>query len=247
MRKLNKATTEKKMTIKMLLCIIYLIVITILFVCSYRLFQEKYYAKPWGEIESVEEYAYIEVSRMSEKFAYYEEENLGIHFVIEKEDTGVWHTYLIGINEDEYDKYKDIIDYTYERIEEEPAPVKVYGYAEIIKDDLKQIAIKNVDNFVPSENEIKITEDNFETYLTNSYLNTTKEKTDHFSSTLFITLILLFVMISLFLFTIFDKDNFIYTLSDEFTEKIKKIRKKKNKKNKRNKIEKTEDNKKEEE
>ena len=87
----------------MFLCIVYLIVITILFVCSYKLFQEKYAAKPWGEVKSVEEYTYIEVSRMSEKFAYYEEENLGIHFVIEKEDTGQWHTYLIGINEKEYD------------------------------------------------------------------------------------------------------------------------------------------------
>ena len=47
---------------------------------------------------------------MSEKFAYYAEEKLGIHFVIEKEDTGEWHTYLVGINEDEYDKYKNIID-----------------------------------------------------------------------------------------------------------------------------------------
>lgn len=210
MKKLNKKVTEKKLTIKMLLCSIYLIVITILFVCSYKLFQEKYYAKPWGEVESVEEYAYIEVSRMSEKFAYYEEENLGIHFVIEKEDTGLWHTYLIGINEEEYDKYKDIIDYTYERTDKEPEPIKVSGYPEIIKDDLKQLAIKNIENFVPAENEVKITEENFETYLTNSYLNTTKEKIDRFSPVLFITLILLFIMIAIFIFTIFDKDKLLY-------------------------------------
>ena len=144
MKKSPKRTTEKKLTIKMILCIIYLIVITILFVCSYKLFQEKYYAKPWGEVENVDEYAYIEVYRMSEKFAYYEEENLGIHFVIEKEDTGLWHTYLVGIDEEEYNKYKKIIDYTYERIDEEPQILKIYGYPEIIKDDLKKLAIKNI-------------------------------------------------------------------------------------------------------
>ena len=44
---------------------------------------------------------------MSEMFAYYEEENIGIHFVIEKEDTGVWHTYLIAINEDDYDEFME--------------------------------------------------------------------------------------------------------------------------------------------
>ncbi|MDO5394318.1 MAG: hypothetical protein Q4F33_06950 [Mycoplasmatota bacterium] len=226
MKRIKKEISEKKLTIKMFLCSIYLIVITILAVCSHRLFQEKYYAKPWGEVESVEEYSYIEVSKMSEKFAYYEEENLGIHFVIEKEDTGLWHTYLIGINEDEYNKYKDIIDYTYERTDKEPTPLKVYGYPEIIKEDLKELAIKNVANFVPAENEIKITKDNFETYLTNSYLNTTKEKTDRFSLALFISLILLFVMIALFIFTIFDKDNILYTIPEEFKEKVNNLTKK---------------------
>ncbi len=209
MKKVNKEKTEKQLTIKLCLCIVYLIVITILFVCSYKLFQAKYYARPWGEVESVDEYSYIKVSRMSEKFAYYEKENIGIHFVIEKEETGVWHTYLIAIDENEYDKYKEIIDYTYERTKEEPKPLKVYGYPEIIKTDLKNLAIKNIVNFVPSENEITITEDNFETYITNSYLDTTKEKKDYFSIILFITLILLFVMIALFIFTIFDKDKLL--------------------------------------
>ena len=209
MKKVNKEKTEKQLTIKLCLCIVYLIVITILFVCSYKLFQAKYYARPWGEVESVDEYSYINVSRMSEKFAYYEKENIGIHFVIEKESTGVWHTYLIAFDENEYDKYKEIIDYTYERTKEEPKPLKVYGYPEIIKSDLKSLAIKNIVNFVPAENEVTITEDNFETYLTNSYLDTTKEKQDYFSFILFITLILLFIMIALFLFTVFDKNKVI--------------------------------------
>lgn len=224
MKKINNETTEQKLIVKMILCIIYLIVITILFVCSYKLFQEKYTAKPWGEVESIEEYSYIEVSRMSEKFAYYEEENIGIHFVIEKEDTGVWHTYLVAIDEADYEKYKEIIDYTYERTTKEPEPLKIYGYPEIIKEDLKQLAIKNIDNFVPADNEIDITEENFETYITNSYLNTTKEKTEYFSGILFIILILLFIMIALFIFTIFDKEKII---SVGISEKLPKLRKKK--------------------
>ena len=223
MKKLNKETTERRLTIKMVLCIIYLIVITILFVCSYKLFQEKFTAKPWGEVESIEEYAYIEVSKMSEMFAYYEEENIGIHFVIEKEDTGIWHTYLIAIDENEYDKYKEIIDYTYEKTKEEPKPLKVYGYPETIKDDLKTIAIKKITDFVPAENEVEITEENFETYLTNSYLNTTREKTDYFSGILFITLILLFIMIALLIFTLLDKDKII---TDNINTKFPKLKKK---------------------
>ena len=234
MKKLNKKRTEKNLTLKLLLCSIYLVVITILFVCSYKLFQEKYDAKPWGEVESVENYSYIEVSRMSEKFAYYKEENIGVHFVIEKEDTGVWHTYLIAIDENDYDKYKKIIDYTYERTKDEPQPIRVYGYPEIIKKDLKKMAIEKIVNFIPAENEIEITEENFETYLTNSYLDTTKEKQDYFSTFLFITLILLFIMIALFIFTILDKDKFVTDISKE----IKK-RKKKQKKERIKKTEKT--------
>ena len=209
MKKSRKEKIEKKLTIKMFLCIIYLIVITILFVSSYKLFQAKYDAKPWGEVESVEEYAYIKASRMSEKFAYYEQENIGIHFVIEKEDTGIWHTYLVAINEDDYEKYKHIIDYTYERTDKEPSPMKIYGYPEIIKADLKNLAIKNIVNFIPAENEVTINAENFETYLTNSYLDTTKAKQDYFSIILFVTLILLVIMIAVFLFTVFDKNKFV--------------------------------------
>ncbi len=237
MKKKTKEKTEKRLTIKLFLCITYLIVITILFVCSYRLFQDKVYAKPWGEVESVEEYAYIEATQMSEKFAYFEEKKLGIHFVIEKEETGEWHTYLVGINEDNYNDYKELIDYTYERTDKEVPPMKIYGYPVIISDELKDLAIKNVSNFVPAENEVKITKENFETYLTNSYLDTTKEKTERFSTVLFITLILLFIMIALFVFTVLDKDKFIYTLSDEIGDKFKELKTKDKKKLKENKEE----------
>lgn len=205
MNKDNKKVTEKRLTRKLILCTIYVIAITILFVCSYKLYQRKFDIKKWSEVESVNEYSYIEVSKMSEKFAFYEKENLGIHFVIEKESTGLWHTYLIGINEKDYEKYKKIIDYTYERTKEEVAPIKVYGYPQIINDDLKQLAINNIKNFLPVENEIVITNDNFETYLTNSFLNTTIPEEEYFSSILFVTLILMFVMIGLLIYTIIDK------------------------------------------
>ena len=223
MKKIDNKSPEKKITIKLTLCIIYLIIITILFVCSYKLLQGKYDAKPWGEVESVEEYSYIKISKMSEKFAYYEAENIGIHFVIEKEDTGAWHTYLIAINENDYDKYKNIIDYTYERTKVEPEPIKVYGYPEIITDELKQLAIKNIENFVPAENEVKITEENFETYITNSYLDTTRKKKDYFSIILFVTLILLFIMIALFIFTIIDKEKITENIPIELIKATKKI------------------------
>lgn len=224
--KKKKKVNEKRLIIKFLACTVYLIVIMILFVCSYKLFEQKNNMVRWSEVESVKEYSYIEISRMSEKFAYYEEENIGIHFVIELDDTGEWRTYLVAIDEDNYAKYKDIIDYSYERITEEPEPLKVYGYPSIINEELKEIALNNIDNFLPKENKIEITSENFENYLTNSYLDTTQDKREYFNIILFATLILLMIMIFLLIFTILDKDKIVDNLDDVIDETVKSTKKK---------------------
>ena len=220
--KKEKRINEKKLVIKMLLCLIYLIVITILFTCAYRIFESEKEIPSWSDVESVDDYTYMTVYKMSEKFAYYKDADVGIHFIIEKEDTGQWHTYLIAIKESEYYKYKDIIDYTYERTDVEPKTIKVYGYPVNTSDELKSLAIKNIENFVPASNEVKITEENYTAYLTNSYLDTTKKKKDNFNFILFITMLLLFIVIMLFIFTLLDKEK-------KF-EKEKKVKKGKNKK-----------------
>lgn len=194
----KKYSKEQFIEFKLFFSIVFLIIITILFVLSYKLYQDYTTLVPWSEVESVDDYTYIDISKMSEKFAYYKDTNVGIHFVIEKEDTGLWHTYLIAINENDYDKYKNIIDYTYERIKEEPKPIRVYGYPVITDEKVKELAIKNINNFVPAENEVTITKDNYNNYLTNSYLDTTKSGNNSFSILLAITLTLLFIVILLF-------------------------------------------------
>ena len=111
----KKKQKENRLVIKMILCSLYLIVITILLVCSYKLYKEKEEIKSFQEVESIDDYTYIDIYKMSEKFAYFKDTNIGIHFVIEKENTGKWHTYLIAINEDEIEKYRMILDYTYKK------------------------------------------------------------------------------------------------------------------------------------
>ena len=96
--------------------------------------------------------------------------------------------------------------------------MKIYGYPVNTTDELKNLAIKNIKNFVPASNEVKITKENYEDYLTNSYLDTTKEKKDSFNILLFITLILLVVVILLFIITLLDRDKIV----DNIDEKIEK-------------------------
>lgn len=224
MKKRKKRINESRLAIKMFMCLVYLVGITILSVCSYRLFQEKETIVPWSDVENVEDYTYMTIYRMSEKFAYYEETNVGIHFIIEKEDTGQWHTYLIAINEDDYDSYKSIIDYSYERTDKEPKPKTVYGYPVIASEELKSLAIKNIENFVPAENEVKITEENYESYLTNSYLDTTRGKENRFSSYLFLSLMLLVITIMLLIATIFNKDKIVDKVDNTLDKEIDRAR-----------------------
>ena len=206
---------ENRLMIKMFLCLIYLIIMTILFVCSYKLYQTEHQILPWSEVESTEDYAYMEITKMSEKFAFSEESNIGLHFVIVEEETGQWHTYIVAINEKDYDDYKDMIDYTYGRREKAPDSIKIFGYPVIIEQDMKELAIQNLPNFVPAENEIEITFDNYEKYLTNSYLDTTKEKKEEFNVILCISLFLLFMVILLLILTIMDKDKIVDSLEKE--------------------------------
>lgn len=232
---IKKEIDETRFAIKMFMCLVYLMIITILFVCSYRIFEEKKEVVPWSDVETVEDYTYITINKMSEKFAYYQDTNVGIHFVIEKESTGLWHTYLIAINENDYNKYKAIIDYTYERTTTIPKPIKVYGYPVITNDEIKNLAIKNIKNFVPAENEVQITNENYDTYLTNSYLDTTRSKENKFNIILFISLLLLLIVIVLLIATIFNKDKIVDNIDEKLEEDIKVTKKifKKNRKSRK--------------
>ena len=222
-KKKEKKKRERHLAIKLFLCIVYSIIITILFVCSYHIYQVKNIILPWEEVKSTKDYTYIDISKMSEKFAFSKESNIGIHFVIETEDTGQWHTYLIAIDENEYEKYKAIIDYTYERTEKVPDTVRAYGYPTKISEDMKKLALKNIINFIPADNEIEITADNFEDYLTTTYLDTTREQEEKFSVLLSVSLLLLFIVIVLLLLTIFDKGKIVDNVEDFVDEeKIKK-------------------------
>jgi hypothetical protein len=75
--------------------------------------------------------------------------------------------------------------------------------------------MKNIPNFVPAENEVTITEENYETYLTNSYLDTTKEKKEEFSITMCFSFLLAFVVFALLVLTILDKNKIMEKEGEE--------------------------------
>lgn len=210
----------KRIIIKLILVLIYSSIIGILVYSSFKLFSEDRKIVEWKDVEKTNQYTYLEFDQMSEAFAKIG--NKQIHFVREKELSGAWHTYLIAINSSDYDRYKANIDYTYKRTETIPDTIKVYGYPVEIPSKVKKLAIKNIDKFVPVENEIKITNDNFEDYLTSTYLDTTIEKQESLNYYVIVLLLIALVIFGILIYTIFEKDK---SIKEE--KRIKKEQKKK--------------------
>ncbi len=224
-KKLSK-TGENRFTIKLFLSIIYIIVITILIVVAFLIFQYNEEDIYFSEATNVNRYSYVEVDLMSEAFASYDDDEKTIHFIIDKHDSGAWNTYVVAISKEDYSLYKDIIDYTYERVEVVPPTLKVYGYPVIIDDSLLQLTLDNIVNFVPKENEVILTTENYFNYITNSYLDTTIEFDSSFDILLFIIALLIFIVFFLFCYTLFGYNKIIEVIETE----EKKIKKKVNKK-----------------
>lgn len=240
----KKKKQKFRLVIKIFLCLIYLLISSSLVFCAFRLYEEDKEIVKWSDVETTDQYSYIEISQMSEAFAVIKEEGKQIHFVIDQETDGTWHTYLIAIKTAEYEKYKNIIDYTYERTTEKPEGLKIYGYPVKITKNIKDLAIKNIENFVPIENKVILTENNFEEYLTDTYLDTTQEKKENVNYIIIILLLMSFVLLVLIIFTIFDKDKIVdevdYIIEKEIKEKPKK-KKRKKKKNKKKEKKQTEE------
>lgn len=196
---------KKRIIIKTILCLIYIAIMGILFICSFRLYQEKEEIRSIKEIESIEEYTYITIDKMSETFALKEETNLGFHFVLDKDNL-----YVIAINENEISTYQPIIDYTYEKTTKKPDSIKVFGYLAEMKDHTKLLALNNVDNFI----------ENKEITLSDNYLDTTKEKHEEFNIILFGSVFLLFLVVVLLILTIIDKDKIVDTFLEDEKEEV---------------------------
>lgn len=225
MAKKNKKRKGVRVVIKLLLCLIYIGTIFILVSSGFRLYEEDKKIVKWKDVTSTREYSYIEISQMSEAFAVINN-NKQIHFVIEQTKKGVWHTYLIAINKKDYDKYKNIIDYSYERTDKKPNKIKVYGYPSKITNNIKKLAIKNISNFVPIENNVVIDNKNFEEYLTNTYLDTTKSQKHETNYIIVALLIMALILFILIVFTLFDKDKIVDEVDELIEKEIDKEEKK---------------------
>ena len=233
MKKKKNKKARQRLIIKLALCLFYLLIIFILCFSAFKLLQKDQEIVPWKIVSRTTQYSYIKISQMSEAFAEIKNEGKTIHYVIEEEKTGAWHTYLLAINKKDYNKYKNIIDYTYQRTTTIPKSIKVYGYPVFISDNIKSLAIKNISKFLPVENQVVLDNNNFEQYMTNTYLDTTKSEVHVFNKFILILLLLALILLILLIFTILDKDKIVNEVDEIIEAEEAKIEKKNRKKTKK--------------
>lgn len=208
---------------KIFFCIVYLLVMGILFFSAYKLYMNDKKEVAWDKVISTTNKTSLTISKMSEAFAKID--NKQIHFVIVEDKNKVYRSYLIAISKKNYKKYKPIIDYSYERTKEKQKPLIVKGYPQIISNKLKELTLKNYKNFLPNDNKVKLNEKNFDKYMTNTYLDTTikkVEKTNYIVITLLVLIVLLFILL---LLTLIDRDMIVNKASKALEKEQKKKKK----------------------
>ena len=198
---------KKRIIIKLTLSIIYIMVICILMFSAFRIHEEETETLHWSEVSSIDEYAYLTIGEMSKPFA--EIEDKSIHFVIENKEDETWRISLIAIDQEDSAKFEKIIDYSYERLEERPDPVRVYGYPVAISQSLRELAIENIIYFIPYERRFELNEDNFEEYFSNVYLDTTIEEKEELNPIISLLVAMTIILVLLLIFTIFNKDRLV--------------------------------------
>ena len=97
----------------------------------------------------------------------------------------------------------------YGRVKDKPESIRVYGYPTMIGRNLKGLTIKNYKNFVSFENQVELNLENFDEYLTNTYLDSTRKQEKNFNWIVVILMVLDFALLVLIVVTILDKDRLV--------------------------------------
>ncbi len=118
------------------------------------------------------EQQYLEFNMLTDPVATFTlGENHGVYLAFYADDTGIY-PYLVCLSQQDFEKYQDIYDFTFDErdISEGPGFATVYGYSEEISDELRDFAIEYFNYFTDTD---LLNESNFYDYLGRYYLDTT--------------------------------------------------------------------------
>lgn len=123
------------------------------------------------EDAKIGEYTCIEATMLTDGFAEYTGDDQSAFFAIDDE-----RFYIVSMKDSEYDKYEDLVKYTFGETDEEPEPVRFCGYTETIPDQMRKYGVEYYNEIFETE----ITATDFTRYF-KDYIDTTRKPEDDFS------------------------------------------------------------------
>ncbi len=196
MKRKLKLKLKKNILNKIVIFIIFICVLIAMFLITFYVYCNS------REIDSYNknkiDYSYIEIYKMSDSFAVID--NKELHFVIDKHN----NIYIIAIYKSDIDKYKAIIDYSYGRIKKSKS-IKVYGLPIKQNNEIKDLVIKYVNNFLSYGEKIPITLENYNEYIPDTFLDTTVSYYYKFNYVVFLLFLIFGIIFLIFIKVMFFK------------------------------------------
>lgn len=198
---IKKKLKLKKKVFYLLLVFMSFFLLFLLFYATYFIYMKSqkvgYYQK------NNTNYSFLIISEMSDAFAEVGQKEF--HFVKDLES----HVYIVAISKDEKKKYQGIIDYTYGKSNHKEQ-IKVYGYPILENEQIHRLIIKYINKFLPYEEHLDISEENYSNYFFNTYLDTTIQKMDQFNIIVFLLFLLFILFFYLFIKILWIEKRKIY-------------------------------------
>ena len=190
---MKKRLKLKKSVIKTLIVLSIFLVLCFLFYITYYIYNNSRKIEEYNKNTS--NYSYLTIKEMSEAFATIDQKQL--HFIKNIKN----NIYIVAIPKKYENKYQEIIDYTYRKTNKTKT-IKVYGLPIKANREIKDLVIKYINKFLPFQEQIPITNENYKEYIPNTILDTTIKETYTFN---YIVFILFLIFGIFFLLLIFSK------------------------------------------
>lgn len=194
--KQRKRKLKRSIIKKFFIFLIFTVILCFLFYMTYYIYMEMRAISKYNK--KVQEYSYLEIEKMSDKFA--EIENKEFHFVRDKYNV----IYIISIDNNKLDKYENMIEYTYGKREKVDS-IKLYGLPVRVSQELKQLIINNINKFLSFNEQMDITVENYEEYLPITFLDTTIKEQYKFNYVVFLLFLIFSILFLLLIKLLFFK------------------------------------------
>lgn len=193
---MKKRLKLKRKILKKITILMILLILGILFYSTYYIYNNSRKIEEYNKNTTA--YSYLTIKEMSKAFAIIDSKEL--HFIKDNKN----NIYIIAILKKDKNKYQEIIDYTYGKIDKIKL-VKVYGLPIKSNNEIKRLVIKYINKFLPLQEKVPINKENYNKYLPDTIFDTTIKENYEFNYIVFILFLIFGIFFLLLIKIIFLK------------------------------------------